>query len=92
MMEFTQNYWGQHDIINKIVILTKQGTDKIHAVIPKKYWKYPWTTILKDAIFLAKVKKLPYRRLTNMNPHGAYIIIIHVSTVTLADISPKQKE
>ena len=35
-MDSTQNDWGQRDIINRIIILTKQGTDTIHAVIPKK--------------------------------------------------------
>ena len=58
-MEFTQNDWGQRDIINKIVILTKRGTDTIHAVIPEKYQKYPSTTILEHANVLAKVNKLP---------------------------------
>ena len=42
-MEFTQNDWGQRDIINKIKILTKLGTDTIHAVISTKYQKYPST-------------------------------------------------
>ena len=41
MMEFTNNDWGQHDIINNIKILTKQGTDTIHAIILTKYHKYP---------------------------------------------------
>ena len=35
-MDFTQNDWGQRDIINKVIILTKRVTDKIHAVILKK--------------------------------------------------------
>ena len=58
-MKFTQNDLGQHDIINKTRILTKQGIDTIHAVIPTKYQKYPSTIILKNAIFLAKVNKSP---------------------------------
>ena len=45
-MELIQNEWGQCDIINKIKIWTKRGTDTIHAVLPKKYQKYPSTTIL----------------------------------------------
>ena len=58
-MEFTQNNQGQGDIINKLKILTKQGTDTIHAVIPKKHQKYPWTTILTHENVLAKVNKSP---------------------------------
>ena len=38
-MEFTQNDRGQYDILSKNKILTKRGTDKIHAVIPTKYQK-----------------------------------------------------
>ena len=49
MMEFTQNDWGQRDIMNRIMKLNKQGSDKIHAVIPKKYQKYHSNTILKHA-------------------------------------------
>ena len=26
-MELTQNDWGQHDIINRIIILTKRGSN-----------------------------------------------------------------
>ena len=58
-MEFTQNDWNQCDIINKIVMLTKWVKDTIHAVIPTKYQKYPFTTILKHTNVLAKVNKLP---------------------------------
>ena len=36
MMEFTQNYWGQIDIVNIIIKLTEWGSDTIHDVIPKK--------------------------------------------------------
>ena len=54
-----ENYWGQRDIINKIIILTKSRTDTIHAVIPMKYRKYPSTTILKHANVLAEVNKSP---------------------------------
>ena len=39
-MEFTQNDWGQREIINKTKILTKWGSDKINDVIPTKYKKY----------------------------------------------------
>ena len=56
-MEFNQNDWGQRDIINKIIILTKGGTDRMYSVILKKYHKYPPTTILKHANVLAKVNK-----------------------------------
>ena len=74
------------------MILTKGGTYTIHAVIPKKYWKYPSTTILKYANVLAKVNKPPYGRLPSITPHDAHSITIHVLTVNLADISKKQKE
>ena len=57
MMEFTQNEWGKHDIIKKIIILNKQGSYIIHDVIPTKYQKYFSTTILKHANVLAKVNK-----------------------------------
>ena len=46
-------------IINKFSILTKPGTDRIHAVIPTKYQKDPSTTILKYANLLAKENKSP---------------------------------
>ena len=59
MMEFTQNDWGQHDIINTVIILSKRGSDMIHDVIPTKYKKYFSTTILEHANFLAKVNKSP---------------------------------
>ena len=68
---------------NKITILTKRGTDMIHAVILKKYQKYPSTTILKQANVLEKVNKPPYGRLQNMTPHNAYSITIHVRTINL---------
>ena len=58
-MEFTQNDCGKHEIINKIIILNKRGSDMIHDVIPTKYQKYFSTTILEHANFLAKVNKLP---------------------------------
>ena len=58
-MEFTQNDLGQHEIINKIIILNKRGSDMIHDVITKKYQKYFTTTILEHANFLAKVNKSP---------------------------------
>ena len=56
-MDFTKNDCGQRDIIKKIIILTKRGTDMIHAVIPEKCNNYPSTTIIKHTIFLAKVNK-----------------------------------
>ena len=58
-MEVTKNDRGQHDIINKVKVLTKKVTDTIHAVIPMKYQKYPSTTILKHENVLAKENKFP---------------------------------
>ena len=92
MMEFTLNDWGQRDIIKKTIILTKQVTDKINAVIPNKYHKYPSTTILKHANILDKADKSPYGSLHNMTLPDAYIITIHLHTMTIVDISNKQKE
>ena len=60
MMIFTQNDWSQREIINKVIILTKQGTDTIHAVIPKKCQNYPSTTILKHVFFGGKVNKFSF--------------------------------
>ena len=90
-MEFTQNDWGQHDIINKIIILNKLGSNMIYDVITTKYHKYFSTTILEHANFLAKVNKSPQIHLHNITPHDDYSIKIHVRTVTLADISHEQK-
>ena len=59
MTEFTQNDWGQNNIINKIIILNKLGSDMIHDVIPTKYQKYFSTTILEHANVLAKVDNSP---------------------------------
>ena len=39
--------------------MKKRGTDMIHSVIPKKYQKYPSTTILKHMNVLDKVNKIP---------------------------------
>ena len=61
-MELAQNNRGQREIINKIVVLTKQGTDTAHTIIPTKYQKYPSTTINKHANVLAIVNKLTQRR------------------------------
>ena len=58
-MEFTQNDWGQHGIINKIIILIKRGSYMIHDVIPTKYQKYFSITIIEHANFLARVNKSP---------------------------------
>ena len=87
MMEFTKNDSDKCEIINKILILTKGGTDTIHAVIIPKYQKYPSTTILKHANFLVKVNKLPWGCLHNIPPHDSYSIKIHLCTVNLSDIS-----
>ena len=65
-MSFTQNEWSQHDIINIIIILTKKGTNTIHAIMPTKYQKDPSTTILKHANDLAKVDKFIYVNLLNI--------------------------
>ena len=92
MMCFTQNYSGQCDIINRNIILTKQVTDTIHAVIPKKYHKYPLTTILKHVDFLDELNILPYVRLLDIMPHDAYSITIHIRTMTILDISQEQKD
>ena len=91
-MDFTQNDWGQHNIINKIIILNKRGSDMIHDVIPIKYQKYFSTTIIEHTKCLAKVNKSPWGHLHNMTPHDAYSITIHVLTATLAEISHEQKE
>ena len=59
MTEFTKNDWGQHDIINKNIILNKLGSDIIHDIIPTKYQTCFLTTILEHANVLAKVDKSP---------------------------------
>ena len=66
MMKFTNNDWCQRDIIKNIIFLTKQGADTIYTVLSKKYQKYPSTTILKHAIVLVKLNKLPYRILLDV--------------------------
>ena len=91
-MKFMQNECGQRDITNRIKILTKRGSDKIHDVILKIYHKYPSNTILKHANVLAEVNKLPQGSLLNMPSHDSYSIPIHVRTTILADISHEQKE
>ena len=58
-MEFTQNRWGQHDIIKRIKIITKPGSDTMHDVILKKYQKYPSNTIPEHKNVLAKVNISP---------------------------------
>ena len=72
---------------NKIIILSKRGTDTIHAFIPVKYQKYPLTTIPKHTDVLAKVNKSPCLCLLHMTPHDAYNITIHVHTMNISDIS-----
>ena len=79
-------------MINRIITLTKLGSDTINDVIPKKYQKHSSNTILKHANVLAKVNKSPWGRLLNMMPHDANSIPIHVRTMTLVDINHKQKE
>ena len=86
-MELIQNDWVQHDIINKIRISNKRGSDMIHDI--NEYFS---TTIIEHANVLAKVNKSPWENLHNITPHYAYIITINVHTVTLADISHEQKE
>ena len=48
------NEWGEHEIINIIIILTKQVTYTIHAITMTNYQKYPSTTRLKRANVLDK--------------------------------------
>ena len=79
MMEFTQNYWGQRDIINKIKILKERGTATIYAVVLTKYHKYPSTKILRHVNVLAKVNKSPWGCLYNIMPHGAYSIMVKLN-------------
>ena len=91
MMSLTQNDWGQNDIINKIMILTKRVTYTIHAAILIKYQKHHSTTIVKHVNSLAKLNYSPCVCLLNMKPYDAYSITIHVCKMTIADISHKQK-
>ena len=53
-MDFTQNDWGQRDIRNKIIILTKLGTYMIHTIFTVKSHEHPSTTILKHVNVLDK--------------------------------------
>ena len=53
-MGFTQNNWGQIEIINKVTMLTKRGSDTIHAVIPTKYQKKYQPKYLNMQIFWLK--------------------------------------
>ena len=92
MMSHTHNEWVQRDIINNIIILTKQDADMIYTIIPTKHQNYPSTKILNHANVLAKVNKSPYERLLGMAPHDAYILTIHVLTMTLVYIIHKQKD
>ena len=91
MTSFTQIDWGQWYIIKKVTILTKQGTDTIHAVIPKKYQKYPLKK-LKHANVLDKENKLSWWHLHIMTPHDAYSITIHVRKTAIAEIIHEQKD
>ena len=90
-MEFTKNDRGQRDVTNKIIILTKQRTDRIHTVITTKNRKYTSTTILKHVNVLAKVNKSSYGLLPNIMLHDTHIITIRVRKVTLPDISHEQE-
>ena len=56
-------YYKQNYNLNQI------GTDTIHAIIPKKYQKYPSTTILKHVNMLAEVSKFNHVCLYNMTPY-----------------------
>ena len=91
-MELIQNDWYQRDIINIIKILTKRGSDKIHAIIPTKYQKYSSYTKLNTLMFLAKVNKSPYGNLLNISSNNAYIITIQLHTMTLEDIRHEQRK
>ena len=86
MMSFAHNDWGQREIINNVIILTKRVADTIYTVIPTKYHKYPSTTIIKQEYGLAKVNKPPYGRLLKMKPHKTYIITINVRTTNMVGI------
>ena len=79
-------------MIIKIIILNKKSRDTIHAIVLRKYKKYPSTTILKHANVLAKVNKSPYVRLLNTTPQKAYSITIHVHTMTIPNISNEQNK
>ena len=57
MMSFNQNELGQRNIINRITILTKRGTDMMHDVITTKYQKYTSIKILKNANVMAALNK-----------------------------------
>ena len=92
MIGFPKNDWVQRDIIYKIIRLPKQGIDTTHAVILTKYYKYPFTTIIKHAKVLPKANKWPCGKLQNILSHDVYSIPIHIHTVTLADISNEKKE
>ena len=58
-MKFTQNECGQHYIVNKMIVLNKQGSYMILDVIPTKYRKYLSTTTLEHAVIFAIVNKSP---------------------------------
>ena len=90
-MSFTQNYWSQRDTIKIYIILTKQGTDTIHDIIPKKYHKYPSTTILKHVNVLSKLNQLTYVCLQNLTPHDDYSITIHIRVMTISEIIHEKK-
>ena len=66
-MNYTQIDWSQRDIIKKIKILTKQGTDTIYTFILMKYHKYPLKK-LKHAKVLAQVNKPYCKLLLDMKP------------------------
>ena len=94
MTSFTQNDWSQRGII-KIEIKINLNQIRLRYDTcrhSKKYKKYPSTTIVKHVIALAKENKLPDVCLLNMMPHDAYIIKIHVRTMTMSDISYKKRE
>ena len=65
MIELTQNDWGQSDIINKIKVSAKRGSDKIHAIIMTKYQKCPSSTILKHENVLVKLNGSHQKLFTN---------------------------
>ena len=50
-MSFTHNDWGQCDIINDIIILTKWGADRIYTVIPTNIRSIPQQQCLNMWMF-----------------------------------------
>ena len=71
MISFTKRDCGKRDILNNYNI-DQRGTDTIvktiHAVIMKKYQKYPSSAKLKHVNIFSEVNPLPYVSLLNVTP------------------------